>query len=80
MHQTIIVLNSPTAVKELIDRLGASTANRPASIIADMITPDNLNIGTGRFGMKRTNSICNLQSQVPVSQPIIRGKHCGNQP
>ena len=53
MHLTIIVLNSPTAVKELIDKRGGTTCNRPASIIADIITPDNLNIGTGRYGAQQ---------------------------
>jgi hypothetical protein len=50
MHLTIIVLNSPTAVKEIIDKRGATSSNRPASVISDIITPDNLNLGSGRYG------------------------------
>ncbi|KAF8649379.1 hypothetical protein AX16_005820 [Volvariella volvacea WC 439] len=48
MSQTIIVLNSPTAVFEVIDRKSTSS-NRPASIIADIIVPNNENIGTARY-------------------------------
>lgn len=48
---TIVVINSPTMVKELIDKRGAATCNRPASIIADMVIPNNLNIGSGQHGM-----------------------------
>ncbi|KAF8835283.1 cytochrome P450 [Paxillus ammoniavirescens] len=47
MHLTIIVLNSPTAVKELIDKRSLLTANRPGSLIADMIT-GGLNMGAAR--------------------------------
>ncbi|KAF7350379.1 Cytochrome P450 [Mycena venus] len=49
MHLTIIVLNSPTAVKEIIDKRGATSANRPASVIADIVTPNNLNLGSGQY-------------------------------
>ncbi|KAJ7438340.1 cytochrome P450 [Mycena latifolia] len=49
MHLTIIVLNSPTVVKEVIDKRGATSCNRPASVISDIITPDNLNLGSGRY-------------------------------
>ncbi|KAJ7614588.1 cytochrome P450 [Mycena polygramma] len=49
MHLTIIVLNSPTAVKEIIDKRGAASANRPASVISDIITPNNLNLGSGQY-------------------------------
>lgn len=50
MNQTIIVINTPTLVREVIDKNGLSSINRPKSILADMITPDNMNMGTGRFG------------------------------
>lgn len=49
LHMTIVVINSPTMVKELIDKRGAATCNRPASIIADMVIPNNLNIGSGQY-------------------------------
>ncbi|CAK5274028.1 unnamed protein product, partial [Mycena citricolor] len=48
MHLTVIVLNSPTAVKEVIDKRGATSCDRPASAISDLITPDNLNLASGR--------------------------------
>ncbi|EIN06384.1 cytochrome P450 [Punctularia strigosozonata HHB-11173 SS5] len=46
MNQTMIILNSPTAVEEIIEKRSLSSASRPASIIADMLTPDNMNFGT----------------------------------
>lgn len=49
MNKTMIVLNSPSAIKEIIDKNGAASSNRPHSILADMICPDNNNLGTGRF-------------------------------
>lgn len=49
-NQTIIVINTPTLVREVIDKRSLSSANRPKSILADMITPNNMNMGTGRFG------------------------------
>ena len=45
MHQTIIVLNTPTAIKDVIERKSISTSNRPESHIADMIIPNNENFG-----------------------------------
>jgi cytochrome P450 len=51
MDQTMIVLNSPTAIRDVIDKHGAASSNRPKSILADMITPNNLNLGTGRYGL-----------------------------
>ncbi|KAJ6562395.1 hypothetical protein B0H19DRAFT_1234023 [Mycena capillaripes] len=53
MHLTIIVLNSPTTVKEVIDKRGATSSNRPASIMVDIVTPDNVNLGSGRYGNDR---------------------------
>jgi hypothetical protein len=50
MNKTIIVLNTPSAVKEVIDKHSASTANRPQSIIAETVIPDNVNTGTARYG------------------------------
>ena len=50
LNQTIIVLNTPSMMKEVIEKRNASSSNRPKSILADMITPKNMNMGTGRFG------------------------------
>lgn len=50
MNQTIIALHSPAVVKEVFDKHGASNTNRPKSTIVKIITPDNLNLGTGRYG------------------------------
>ncbi|KAF6808949.1 cytochrome P450 [Colletotrichum sojae] len=49
MNQTIIALHSPAVVKEVFDKHGASNTNRPKSTIVEIITPDNLNLGTGRY-------------------------------
>ncbi|KAF8649385.1 hypothetical protein AX16_005826 [Volvariella volvacea WC 439] len=43
----IIVLNSPSAVREVFEKHSWSTSNRPKSTIADMITPNDMNLGTG---------------------------------
>ena len=51
MNQTVIVLNSPSALKEVIDKRSASSSNRPKSILADMISPHNMNLGTGQYGI-----------------------------
>lgn len=61
-HHTIIALNTPSAVKELFEKRSASNTNRPKSITADTITPGNLNLGTGRYGMYRVNSYTRAKS------------------
>ncbi|KAG1782232.1 cytochrome P450 [Suillus placidus] len=48
MHLDIIVLSSPSAVKELIDKRSSSTSNRPTSIITEMIIPDGTNMGAAK--------------------------------
>ncbi|KIY51315.1 cytochrome P450 [Fistulina hepatica ATCC 64428] len=45
MHQTIIVLNTPSAIRDVIERKSLSTSNRPESHIAAMIIPNNENFG-----------------------------------
>lgn len=50
MHLDIIVLSSPSAVKELIDNRSSSTSDRPTSIITDMIIPNGTNIGAAKCG------------------------------
>jgi hypothetical protein len=47
----MIVLNSPTAFKELIDKRSISNSSRPKSIIADMLAPHNVNFGISRYGV-----------------------------
>lgn len=49
-RQTIIVLNTPTAMRELLDKHNAASSNRPYSYIADKLTPDSLNFGTAHRG------------------------------
>lgn len=51
MNQTIIVLNTPSLMKEVFIKNNAVNTNRPASTIADTIAPNGLNFGTGRHGM-----------------------------
>ncbi|PFH53127.1 hypothetical protein AMATHDRAFT_45749 [Amanita thiersii Skay4041] len=49
LHQTLIIIQSPTLVKELIDKRASASCNRPKSTIADMITPNGMNMGTSRY-------------------------------
>ncbi|KAF8623649.1 hypothetical protein AX17_007348 [Amanita inopinata Kibby_2008] len=48
LDQTLIVIQTPTLVKELIDKRAHVNSNRPKSIIASMITPGGMNMGTTR--------------------------------
>ncbi|KAF9456359.1 cytochrome P450 [Collybia nuda] len=49
MNKTMIILNNPTLVKEIIDKRSLSSSNRPKSIILDKLIPHNMNLGAGRF-------------------------------
>jgi hypothetical protein len=51
MHLTIIVLNTPTAVKEIIDKRGPISSSRPASIMTEIVTPNSVNLGSARHGI-----------------------------
>ncbi|TFK38294.1 cytochrome P450 [Crucibulum laeve] len=64
LNQTIIVINSPTLVRELIDKRSASTSNRPKSILADMITPHNMNMGTGHLANSTWKSMRKASAQL----------------
>jgi cytochrome P450 len=59
-NQTMIVLNSPSIVREVVDKRSMSTANRPKSIIADMITPHNMNLGTAHYGLSSINLLASI--------------------
>ncbi|KAF9493031.1 hypothetical protein BDN71DRAFT_1450880 [Pleurotus eryngii] len=48
-NQTIIVVNSPSKVQDVLDKHSLSSSNRPMSTLADMVTPNNMNMGTGRL-------------------------------
>lgn len=50
LDKTIIVLNTPSAMKEIFERHSLATSNRPKSIIGEMIHPNSLNLGTSRHG------------------------------
>jgi len=45
LGQTMIVINSPTLLRQVLDRHASASANRPHSIIAGMIVDDGLNMG-----------------------------------
>ncbi|KAF9456361.1 cytochrome P450 [Collybia nuda] len=49
MKLNIIVLSSPSIIREVIDKRGASSANRPESVIADIIAPNSMNIGAATY-------------------------------
>ena len=51
MNQTIIVLHTPTLVKEVFEKHSISNSNHPASVLVELITPRNLNLGTGHYGI-----------------------------
>ncbi|KAF7316003.1 Cytochrome P450 [Mycena indigotica] len=52
MHLTIIVLNSPTAVRDIIDKRGPISSSRPASVMTEIVTPDSVNLGSARHANK----------------------------
>ncbi|KIK54949.1 hypothetical protein GYMLUDRAFT_48339 [Collybiopsis luxurians FD-317 M1] len=49
MNNTIIVINTPTLVHKVFDLKSVSSSNRPKSIIAGMIAPNNVHMATGRY-------------------------------
>ncbi|KIY51316.1 cytochrome P450 [Fistulina hepatica ATCC 64428] len=49
LNQTIIVLHTPTLVRELFDKRAISNSNRPASSVVEVITPGELNVGTAHY-------------------------------
>lgn len=49
-HKTIIILNTPTAIREIIDKRNLSSSNRPKMIIAQRLIPNDANFGTAQFG------------------------------
>ncbi|KAF8520307.1 cytochrome P450 [Gautieria morchelliformis] len=69
MDNTIIVLNTPSAVREIIDRRSISSSNRPKSIIADMIT-HGLNFGTCRYPDERWSVLRKSAMRVLNNQNI----------
>ncbi|KII83911.1 hypothetical protein PLICRDRAFT_118622 [Plicaturopsis crispa FD-325 SS-3] len=69
-NNTVIVLNTPTAVKELIDKRSIATSNRPKSILADMITPHNLNIGTGHYANETWKVLRKASTQLLSNENI----------
>lgn len=60
MNQTIIVLHTPTLVKEIFDKRSVSNSNRPASTIVELITPNNMNLGTGHYGELNSQDLSDL--------------------
>ncbi|KAG1782228.1 cytochrome P450 [Suillus placidus] len=62
--QTVIVLNSPYSVREVIDKRSLSCSNRPKSIISDMIIPRGMNLGSGRFANETWKSLRKTTAQL----------------
>lgn len=52
MNMTIISLNTPSLVKEVLDVRSSSSSNRPKSTLTEIMTAD-LNMGTTFNGMYR---------------------------
>ncbi|KAF5379562.1 hypothetical protein D9757_009257 [Collybiopsis confluens] len=73
MNKTIIVINTPTLVHKLLDVKGSSSANRPRSIIADMIVPDNMDMATGRYANKTWKSLRRTAAHA-LSSEMVRSR------
>ncbi|KAJ7578030.1 cytochrome P450 [Mycena floridula] len=52
-HKTIIILNSPTAIKEIIDKRSTSSSNRPNMMIGKRLIPNDANFGIAQCADKR---------------------------
>ncbi|KAF8649401.1 hypothetical protein AX16_005842 [Volvariella volvacea WC 439] len=73
LGQTMIVLNSPNVVREIFERRSLASCNRPKSTIADIITPNNLNLGTGRFANEAWKALRKASAQC-LSNENLRKK------
>ncbi|KIJ12423.1 hypothetical protein PAXINDRAFT_137082 [Paxillus involutus ATCC 200175] len=63
-QMTIIVLNSPSGVRDIIDKRSLSSSNRPPSIISDMIIPENMNLGSGRYANETWRTLRKATAQL----------------
>jgi hypothetical protein len=50
-NQTIIIVNTPSGMREVLDKRNSSSSNRPYSWIADQMAPNNINFGTAHKGL-----------------------------
>jgi cytochrome P450 len=50
-NQTIIIVNTPSGMREVLDKRNSSSSNRPYSWIADQMAPNNVNFGTAHKGL-----------------------------
>ncbi|KAK8130575.1 cytochrome P450 oxidoreductase [Apiospora kogelbergensis] len=48
-HQTIISINSPSLMRELLERRSVTSSNRPKNTLTEIITPGDLNMGTAHL-------------------------------
>ncbi|KAF5373394.1 hypothetical protein D9757_009758 [Collybiopsis confluens] len=48
-HQTIIVLNSPSAIREIIDKRNVASSNRPRTMIGERLVPNEANFGMSKL-------------------------------
>ncbi|KAK2460404.1 hypothetical protein APHAL10511_007569 [Amanita phalloides] len=64
LNKTIVVLNSPTLVKEIIDKHALSSSNRPQSTMNDMLIPDHMNPGTTRYAHEGWQAFRKAASQL----------------
>lgn len=64
LNKTIIVLNSPTLVKEVCENHSKSNSNRPQSTINDMLIPDHMNMGTTRYAHEGWKSFRKAANQL----------------
>ena len=57
MDKTVIILNSATAIRNVIDKRSLSSAGRPHAITLEYLTPNNSNMATNAFGQFRFPSL-----------------------
>ncbi|KAF8882390.1 cytochrome P450 [Infundibulicybe gibba] len=72
LNKNIIVINTPTLLREVIDKRSSSSSNRPKSILADMITPHNMNMGTGRLANATWKSMRKASAQLLSNENMKR--------
>jgi hypothetical protein len=59
-NQTIIIVNTPSGMREILDKHHSSSSNRPYSWIADQMAPNNINFGTAHKGLSIYLLCCHL--------------------
>ncbi|KAH7886506.1 cytochrome P450 [Phlebopus sp. FC_14] len=75
-QMTIIVLHSPSGVREIIDKRSLSSSNRPLSIISEMIIAENMNLGSGRFANETWRTLRKAVAQLLSPENFKQFEEC----